>query len=1127
MRVPAHLSKARGAAIEALGLTTEQQAVVTTQDRDVLVSAGAGSGKTRVLVERYLALLAGCSIAEIAAVTFTDAAAAEMRQRVRREVMTRPDLTPHRADLDDAVIGTIHSLCRQLLRQYPFESGIDPAAAVLADDEAEFELLAACLDALEAAAADDHAAALRAVRAIGVRALTEALPLLVARRDEVAAAFAALPGTTAEDWTAHVRARLDASTRIAIAAALPVIRAAADEATALRSGQDRLGEALDALLAAIDSAHALDANTLIERLTAVRPPLNVGSKANWSGRIDEAKAALRTARDAMDTLGKLPRWNDADEQSLAVLDGLRALFDDACDRYAARKRVLGALDYLDLEIEAARLLESRPEVARRCRAAFRHVMVDEFQDTSPLQMRVINLLVGRGEHGADDPSRPRLFVVGDAKQAIYRFRGSDVRQFNRVHAAIEATGGAVLRLSQSFRTHGPLVEVLNDLFDAVLGDGSREFEASMQRMSGRGGDAPVAPYFTLLPVAKPERGDPEVDDEVARRVEADLVAAEVERLLAAAEPVWDNAERCYRAPCYSDVAILLRRLRHVHLFERALEARGIPYRTPTGAGFFTRPEVRDLTNLLAWLAEPDDAIALVGVLRSPLFLLDDLTLLHLAQPRGDWLRVLRDPPAAVVDTEVRARCARAVEVLTDLRALATHTAVDAVIEAALQRTGYEAVWAPLAGGDQALANIRKFVGMARTLAGRSLDEFVQYVRRRRDELTVREGQAVLDDTDAVRILTIHGAKGLDWPIVFVPEAHVDARESYPTVRFRPEDGVAFTLDPDPAAEDTRRPRSGFYQLLHNLDSEEEEAEHRRLLYVAATRAADRLIISGAESGGWIAAVTAALDTTPHASVEVRATAPIDLDAIARRPLPDRVTVPAASAEVEVVAPLVARPPVIPLRASTPVTALRPHIEHAPNAAHGDGLALVRGVLAHRAIELWHTRGARPDLAVTLDAIDDGVLDAAARARVVTEVEAMLDRFAASELAATLHDPATIAWFEFPFAWDWDGVPIHGTLDLLYRRGDDWHIIDFKTDDLRGRPAGEVAAGYLSQLGLYAGALERATGRVPTAALYFLRTGERYEPVRADLAAALTAARAEIDRGLPRATDPDASEVAEA
>src|SRR5262249_35258873 len=152
------------------------------------------------------------------------------------------------------------------------------------------------------------------------------------------------------------------------------------------------------------------------------------------------------------------------------------------------------------------------------------------------------------------------------------------------------------------------------------------------------------------------------------------------------------------------------------------------------------------------------------------------------------------------------------------------------------------------------------------------------------------------------------------------------------------------------------------------------------------------------------------------------------------------------------------------------------------------------------------RGARPDLLTELASIDEGALDLASRQRVVAEVASMLDAFEASELAATLRDPATDAWFQFPFAWDRDGVPAHGPLDLLYRRDGAYHIVDFKTDDVSSRGATAVAMDYLAQLGLYAGAVERARGAPPTTALYFLRTGERYAPARADIEAALARTR---------------------
>ena len=1118
--------------MEALGLTPEQLEVVTARGGDVLVTAGAGSGKTRVLVERYLALLNECTIPELVAVTFTDAAATEMRQRVRRAVMERPELAAHRSTLDEASIGTIHAFCRQLLRQFAFESAIDPAAPILADDEAEFELLAACLDALEAAAAGTDGDALRAVRAITPYSLTIMLPELVARRDEVHEAFDALP-LTREEREVHIRARITAISTDTIEAArsLAINNVADLLGYRLAGDPDILTQALDALVAALgDDPETLEPDQFVDRLLEVKIALNGGRKANWGADVPAIRAHLREIREHQELLTRLPRWNEHDEASLEILDGLRVLFDDACARYESRKHALGALDYLDLELHAARLLETHPEVARRCRETFRQIMVDEVQDTSPLQMRVLRLLGGRDlydGHEVGNGAHPRLFLVGDAKQAIYRFRGSDVRAFNRSHTAIEANGGSVLRLSQSFRTHDELGDALNHLFAVVLGVGSEDYEAPMQQMTGRGLAGTRAPHLTLLPIGNATSNSERATDDEARRVEADLVASEIARVLAETDQVWDNDQREYRKPTYRDVAVLLRRLKNVHLFELALEAHGLPYRTPAGAGFFTRQEVLDCTNLLAWLAEPDDTIALVGALRSPFFLLDDLTLLRLAERTQSepaaWLHALADPPADVNDPELRARCLHAFEVLAALRDEAAHASVDALLESALRRTAFEASWASLQGGDQALANIRKFVGMARTLAGRSLDEFVAYVQRRRDDLAAREGQAVLDDSDAVRLLTVHGAKGLDFPIVFIPEAHVDARGDWPAVRFRSDEGVAYTLARDPESDETTRGRSGFYSLLHRRDEEEDRAEHRRLLYVAATRAADSLVISGGDRGGWMRAMLDAYESMPggaRGAIEVREPAPVDVEAVTRRQPPRVVAVPDEADEVEYAPPLVDRPPLIPLRASTPVTALRPREEETTTFAHGDGLAQLRGVLAHRAIELTYTRGARPNLLTELASIDEGALDAESRERVTSEVAAMLDAFDASELATTLRDPATDAWFEFPFAWDWDGVPVHGTLDLLYRRDGAYHIVDFKTDDLRGRDLAIVAHDYLAQLGLYAGAVERATGAAPTTALYFLRTGERYAPAREDIESALARTRAEIDAGLLRAIAPD-------
>ena len=196
-------------------LTRQQAAAVGDRSADILVAAGAGSGKTRVLVERYVALLADCRIPQIAAVTFTDAAATEMRERVRREVRGRTELAKHLPDMDQAVIGTIHSLCLQILREHPVAAGAIAAARILPDDEAEYERIGAALDALEAAAQSDDGRAL-AIRELGVFSLSEQLPLMIGRRDEVQAAFDRLGGTTVDGgcdpvlWHNHAAASISA-----------------------------------------------------------------------------------------------------------------------------------------------------------------------------------------------------------------------------------------------------------------------------------------------------------------------------------------------------------------------------------------------------------------------------------------------------------------------------------------------------------------------------------------------------------------------------------------------------------------------------------------------------------------------------------------------------------------------------------------------------------------------------------------------------------------------------------------------------------------------------------------------------------------------------------------------------
>ena len=1092
-----------------MDLTSEQRTIIEAEASDLAVVAGAGSGKTHVLVERYLQLLRDCSIPQIAAVTFTEAAAAEMRERVRREVMSDPSLEQHRALLDEAAIGTVHSLGLRLLREHPVEAGLDPAAAVLPDDEAELLRRAACIEAIDAAAeADDERTA--ALRGIGVYHAGLRLPRMVAERDAVEAAFAAM-GADSTGWPARVRAVLDASygprqtsIREQTQAIAWRIRRDADAVS------ERLAEIVRDVLAPLGEACEADSwQDYLAFLAEARSRTNLQSGGSAPAAVS-VKDAMRDLRDLNDEAQRLPAWNEHDGPALEVLAGLRDLFEDAVRRYTAAKQAQGALDYLDLELGAVDLLRDHPAVAAEVHERFRHLMVDESQDINPVQAELIELIAGGDGAGP----RPVLFLVGDARQSIYRFRGADVHRFTALQDLVRRRGGPLLPLSRSFRSHDALVGRINELFGEVFA-GTALSLAALPPMTGRPGEAPGdGPYLTLTQIGSKAPDGERPREPERRRVEADVIAEEIERLLAEGRLVWDRDDREMRPARPGDIAILLRRFRHVHVFQQALDTHGITAATPSGTGFFTRQEVLDCINLLRWLAEPQDDLALSGVLRSPFFALGDDTLLALRE-RGRPLAALADPPDEIAGEE-RARCTHALETLAELRRAAASLPADALLELALERTAFEASWAPLAGGEQARANIRKLLRIVRTLAGHPLSEVVSYLEQRRDDLDPREGPATLDRPDAVQLMTVHGAKGLEFPVVFVPEAHLSSWSTWDAVRWSRSDGVSVTLERD--EDDDTRPRPGFYAHLQQRDQLEDAEEHRRLFYVAATRAGDYLHISGDESrsGGWLHSLRDAHANGALHEIELREPVPPDLAAIARRRAPSALQLPATSEEQDYVPPLLERPRVIPLRASTPVTALRPPETAPQQYERGDGLAALRGLLVHRALEV---SGGAPD---SLDdvaladlareqserALDDGTARALA-----SEVREMLDRFTRSPVAAALAAPGVERWFELPFAWDWDGVPVHGSIDLVYRDADGWHVIDFKSDRLNGTSAQEAASHYAVQIGLYQRAIEAAVGEPASAGLLFLRSGELALPGPAEVEAALAEARERVNAGV--------------
>ncbi len=853
--------------------TPAQHAAITTPG-PIAVTAGAGSGKTRVLVERFLRLLQTSPPPDdptsdgrtILAITFTEKAAREMRERIQRALaettVTAPNddeharLSQYRAAVDAAPIGTIHAFCTVLLRAQPAETELDPRFTVL--DEVEQQLLRSeALTAALRAIADGTAPAVLAAAvatlqdAIGLGALRQTLAQMLAAGSTVREAVATVPTDPAplmQVWQTHYAtaqatawAELQAVPAWCVAAAT-IARTAATAPT--NDGIGRQVPPVAAWLAAQSTDTPPDDWAMIDGIA-----LRGGSKSKWAGGDDELTAARDALRDLRDSyrnslLANLA-WDDATEQrSAAAVVALSELYRWCEQHYIEYKRRQNSLDFDDLEQCACDLLQQHAVVRHRWQQEFRAILVDEFQDTNDVQRAIVYALAGFVPPAAGD-DLPDLFVVGDSKQSIYRFRGADVSVFQSVTADIVQRGGQQIDLDTSFRTHPALLNWINTTGERVFARDSdlAPYETPFTPLhANRPATTPVATAVELHLLPQGATSDDTRTDEAARLAQ---------RLWELAQPdappvVWDGKRRQHRPLQWGDVAILCQASSTFAAFEAAFKAAGIPYLTTAGKGYYGRKEVQDLLHLLRVLNDPADELALVGVLRSPLFALDDNTILRLrlANPDSLWQALHAHPPIVQPpDDENATACAFARSTLAHLYAVRGHHTVVELLRVALARTGYLATITALSDGARRRANVEKLLEAARRSAGSDLRAFGAYL----DNLLnndVREGEAPLEAHGSVRIMTVHRSKGLEFPVVVLPDT---ARRSPPNrevLLARRDYGIALKL-----RDDQQEYTAPFnFQRAHALEQRMDIAERERLLYVALTRARDYLIISGCQRG---------------------------------------------------------------------------------------------------------------------------------------------------------------------------------------------------------------------------------------------------------------------------------------
>ncbi len=840
-------------------LLPAQAAAAYEIDKHVSVTAGPGSGKTTVLVERYVHILRenNLSIDQIVAITFTNRAANEMHERLRRELNQmlrianeeeRRRWLNYKRTLDGAVITTIHGFCARLLREFPIEARVDPQFLLLDEHRAAMLLELIVEEVLSEFISNGHIEISRLTLGVGRSRLAAALAQLYRQ--------ARGQGLGLEDL-ALATARVHA-TEEDHAHALEELARTMDEFLGVRrttpSARLNRTEVLEAwtdaqkLLKTIPEHETLaDFCRLVETFRNLRPQARPPVA-------DHVKAldALVWGKDLQGRIPQVCLDLFARQYALEMINLLLRVDQ----RLNEEKQKLSALDFDDLELRTLALLD-RPEVIARTSERYRFFLVDEFQDTNAVQRVLLErLALAKGRRPAN------LFIVGDRKQSIYGFRGADVDVFREMTSILLAAGGEEKPLQLNFRSQPPLIAFFNHLFARLfqvpidvpaseyknldqLGYVKHEKSEAKRELRDSG------PLVELLVTTKPSFADDPRAEQDSRVLDAQQLARRILSLTKGP----DNIK-------YGQIALLFRAMTQVSIYESVFRRANIPYQTVLGRGFYEREEITDLIQLLRFLDNKTDELALAAVLRSPLCGISDNALLALrcapllsevetADPlrafsatRRLYAALRAHEEIAYIGAEEHDLLDRAAKLIGELVARRHHYPIQDLLRFAVAESEYLTVVAANFDGAQRLANVERLFTLAARFESSGtylIRDFVRYVEEF-EAIGSRESEGQIDQAaDAVRLMTIHQAKGLEFPIVIIPDLQRLSRVATDNwVLLDRHQGLTLKV-PDGRGSLVGGCTFTNFEQRHAW---REQFESMRLLYVAASRAEDRLILSG-------------------------------------------------------------------------------------------------------------------------------------------------------------------------------------------------------------------------------------------------------------------------------------------
>jgi ATP-dependent helicase/nuclease subunit A len=1075
---------------------------VSDLDTSFLVEAAAGTGKTTLLVSRIMALLRGgkARLGEIAAITFTEKAAGELKVRLREEIESalreEGDVSEFRdalADLDSMTVGTIHSFCADLIRERPVEAGVEPGFG-MADELTSAMIFQETWDAWLAGEMVPENRVLRRAIEHGVTYADNSFA-----PSQLVGLAKSLMGN---------RDRLD---RMALAPAEDECVLVA-RATEIRNQIAFLsdfgdGECVDAAdkgmevirsLAAWSDKLPLPEFDALPTWLAAAPTVKSrsGRKDGWS-----SPASLKRMRDGLEqikeTIESLQRG-----LSHRILSQLVEWLNAFLARYDEAKSQRCVLDFQDLLIIARTMLRDSKVARNYFKSAWRYLLVDEFQDTDPLQTEIVFFLCEQfGEHEENWESVKlipgKLFLVGDPKQSIYSFRRADLDLYGRVKEVVGQQGD-LLNLSVNFRTAPEILNEINRVFRPLMtGPTDKRYEPDHVDLIGfRETDGRDVGVRILPP--------PELDAEGFhadewRRAESGAIAAAMKELVAAETPIFDKDAKAWRPVCYRDMGVVMRAMTGLESLESALRAHDVPYQIAGGKHYYARTEFQDLLNVLRAVENPFDGLSVVAAMRSPFFGYSDEELLRHFAAKGSWnyLEPLPDECAIL---------GAAFETLKMLHSIRNRQSIPSVLGDLFERTQALHIYAMKPHGEQRVANLLKVSETARQLEELEPSSFGALVRwlTHMESTGQDEGESPVAeaDEDCVQIMTFHKSKGLEFPVLFL--AHLASVGNR---------GGSEAVDPTTGGLELKLGKKILtrnWEVASEDKKDREEHEARRLFYVALTRARDLLIIpatwSGAKDAGFLGYLSdswladgAPSDEMKCLSVSAEAVAVTANDRFTIQPElgpslpPEAVAIQSERRAWQ--AALKARAGA--LNGARDVRLASQAVEDKGVAAEYEGpfdptAGSVFGTLVHNVLE--RVDFARPDELEALADAEGRALDlpreSAWAAVDLVERALHLPLIRERVLGAKEHHK------ELPFTVDHNGALLEGRMDLVFLEEDGAVIVDYKTDRVEADSAGELADHYAPQGEVYMRALEAALDApVKEMIFLFLRPGVAISSLR--------------------------------